>query len=106
MYASVRRYRVDPGQADELLHRIDAEFLPGLEQRDGFVAYQVVYDDQDRLTTITTFFDQQAAADSALLAAEWIRDNLQDYDIERLDVVNGEVAVSRAGSALLEPAHH
>ena len=42
MYCSVRRYRTDPGQMDELMHRIDEGFCEQLERGPGFVAYQAL----------------------------------------------------------------
>jgi hypothetical protein len=40
------------------------------------------------------------------MASSWIRENLADYDMERLAVETGELAVSRAREELLVPAHH
>jgi hypothetical protein len=40
------------------------------------------------------------------MAAEWIKQELSDIEIERLDASSGEIMVSRAESEVLEPAHH
>jgi hypothetical protein len=105
MYASIRRYRVDADQMDDLLHRVDTEFAEEISAQDGFVAYECL-DCDGELVTITMFRDRSAAEDSAQMAAAWIRDNLADYRIERTDMMTGEVAVSRARESVLEPAHH
>ena len=39
------------------------------------------------------------------MAAAWIRDNLSDVQIERVDAFVGETKVSRAIAEMLEPAH-
>jgi len=40
------------------------------------------------------------------LAAEWVKENLGEFEPERTEVIAGEVMVSRAASEVLEPAHH
>jgi hypothetical protein len=69
------------------------------------VGYQACDCGDGTLITLTTFHDSDAAANSATIAAAYIRDNLGDFDIERLDASNGEVKVSRAIAEMLQPAH-
>src|SRR5829696_6571055 len=106
MYASIRRYRGEAAEMDELLHKVDTDFAQYIEEMDGFVAYECVDGGDGSLCTISVFRDRAAAEASADAAAAWIRDALSDYKIERLDVFTGEVSVSRASSEMLEPAHH
>ena len=107
MYASIRRYRVDPAAMDDLLHMVDTDFAETVQEIDGFVAYECVDGGNGSLCTISMFRDRAAAEASTEAAAAWIRDNLAArYDIQRLDVFTGEVSVSRARSEMLEPAHH
>jgi hypothetical protein len=40
------------------------------------------------------------------MAAEFVREHLEAFQIERLEVFGGEVMVSRAAEKVLEPAHH
>jgi quinol monooxygenase YgiN len=107
MYASIRRYRVSPESMDELLHEVDTGFAENIQEMDGFVGYECVDCGNGTLLTISTFRDQQGAEASAEAAAAWVQETLSDrFDIERLDVFMGEVGVSRAREAMLEPAHH
>jgi len=106
MYATIRRYRGQADEMDELLHKIDTDFAQTMEEMDGFVAYECVDDGKGGLCTISVFRDRAAAEASTDAAAAWIRAELSDYKIERLDVFTGEVSVSRARSEMLEPAHH
>jgi hypothetical protein len=106
MHASVRRYKCDPAQMDELMHRVDEEFAEQVSGMAGFCDYQAIDCGDGMLITVTMFSDADAAERSVELAAEFVRDRLSDYEIERLDVSNGEVMVSRAASEMLEPAHH
>jgi quinol monooxygenase YgiN len=106
MFATIRRYRLNSGSMDALLHEIDVGFAEMIQEQDGFIAYEVMDCGDGHLTTISTFADREAAEASTDAAAAWIRENLADYDMERLDVSTGELAVSRAREEMLVPAHH
>jgi hypothetical protein len=110
MYASVRKYGVDAERVDELMHRVDETFAPRLEQMPGFVAYQAIDAGKDRggegvVFSVTICTDREAADRSAELAAEFVRDELGDVEIERLEAATGQVSVNRAMSEVLEAAH-
>jgi hypothetical protein len=104
MYASVRRYRCDPAQMDALLQIIDEEFVDLLIEQPGFCDYQAIDCGAGNLVTVSIFQDQEGADDSAQIAADFVRARLSDFQLERLDVSSGEVAVSRAAEEMLEPA--
>jgi hypothetical protein len=106
MYASIRRYRTDPAAIDDLLHMIDTDFAEQVQDIDGFVAYECLDCGDGMLCTISVFRDEAGVERSVEAAGAWVRDALSKYDIERLDVMNGELAVSRARREMLEPAHH
>ena len=105
MYTTIRRYHLERGSMDELLHLVDEGFAEQIQEMDGFVAYECVVDG-DELCTISVFRDRASAEATTQAAADWIRENVGDKaDLTRTDVFTGEVAVSRAQSAMLEPAH-
>jgi hypothetical protein len=106
MYASLRRYRMGAGSIDDLMHRVDVDFADALAQQPGFVAYQAIDCGADELLSITLFHDETGAAESNELAAEWVRENLAEFELERTEVIAGEVMVSRAAAEVLEAAHH
>jgi len=105
MYCSVRRYRMDPTRVDELMHRVDEGFAELIEREPGFVGYQVLDCGEGTIVTVTTCRDREGAENSIALAAGWIRDNLSDVEIERVDAFVGEAKVSRAIAEMLQPAH-
>jgi hypothetical protein len=110
MYASVRKYSVDAERVDELMHRVDEKFAARLEQMPGFVAYQAIDAGADRagegrVFTVTICNDREAADRSAEIAAEFVRDELGDMEVERLEAATGTVSVNRALSGVLEAAH-
>jgi hypothetical protein len=106
MFVSVRRYRMGAGSIDDLMHRVDVDFADALAQQPGFIAYQAVDCGDNEVMSITLFRDEAGAAESIELAAEWVKDNLGEFELERTEVIGGEAMVSRAASEVLEPAHH
>jgi quinol monooxygenase YgiN len=106
MYAMVRRYRTDPEDVDEVAHRVDTEFAEVVSREPGFCDYQVVDCGDGTTVSISIFADEEAARRSNQLAAEWVGQSLADIRFERVDAFGGEVLVSRAADAVLEPAHH
>ena len=110
MYASVRKYLMDPDRIDELMHRVDEEFCPRLEELPGFVAYQVIDAGADRsgkgvVFTVTVCHDRESAERTIEMAAEFVADELGDFDVDRLEAAAGQVKVSRAVSEMLEASH-
>jgi antibiotic biosynthesis monooxygenase len=106
MYASVRRYRVDPDQVSDLMHRVDTGFAEQIAGEPGFAGYQAVDCADGTIVTVTCFRDEASAEDSNERAAAWVAENLADLDVERVEVCGGEVMVSRAQAEMLEAAHH
>jgi hypothetical protein len=106
MYAMVRRYRADQDDVDEIAHRVDQEFAETLSAETGFCDYQLVDCGDGTVVSITMFEDEDGARRSNQLAAEWVGESLGDLRLERTDALGGEVLVSRAADAVLQPAHH
>jgi hypothetical protein len=107
MFASVRRYRLEAGSIDDLLHLVDTDFAESVQEMEGFVEYQVLECGNGEIVTITTFRDRRSAEASMELAADWVRDTLAArFDLTRLEAFLGEVAVSRARAAVLDPARY
>jgi hypothetical protein len=110
MFASVRQYSVEAARVDDLMHRVDEKFAARLEQMPGFVAYQAIDAGADRggagrVFTVTICTDRDAADRSAEIAAEFVRDELGDMEIQRLEAATGAVNVNRAVSEGLETIH-
>ena len=105
MYISIRTYRVGKGSIDDVMHRVDRDLAEAFAQEPGFISYHVARTGE-RMVASTTLFAQRDQADASNeLAAEWVADNLDDFEVERIGVIGGEVMVSRAMADVLEPAH-
>ena len=103
-FASVRRYRLRAGSIAALMHIVDSVFADQIGAMDGFEAYHAL-DCGGEIISISLLGDQATAEDSDERALEFVRRELGDFDIERTEVIGGEVVVSRAMAELLEPAH-
>jgi hypothetical protein len=106
MYASFRRYRMGAGSIDDAMHIADTEFADRLAEQPGFLDYQVVATSENMITSVTIFEDEEQCLATNDMAAEFVREHLGAFQIERLEVFGGEVMVSRAAEKVLEPAHH
>jgi hypothetical protein len=104
-FGSIRRYRLRSGSTDELMHIVDESFAERLSAMPGFFAYHVLDAGGGELLAVSLFGDQERAEDSDELALQFVRETLSDFDIERTEVLGGQVMVSRALAEVLEPAH-
>jgi hypothetical protein len=107
MFASVRRYRLQSGSIDDLLHLVDTDFAESVQEMDGFLEYQVLECGNGEIITITTFKDRRSAEESMGMAADWVHDTLaRKFDLARLEGFVGEVAISRASEDVTVPARY
>lgn len=104
MYVSIRRYRMAAGSIDALAHRIDGEFAPAISQEPGFVGYVAIDTGDGTVETVSVFADEASAHRSDELAAEYVAENLTEFELTRTDVTGGQVLVSRASPRILHPA--
>jgi hypothetical protein len=105
MFVSVRRYTMGAGSIDSLMHRIDQEFAPAISQEPGFVGYFAVDTADGTVETISIFHDRASAERSNELAADYVREKLDEFELTRTEVSGGEVLVSRMTAEALEEAH-
>jgi hypothetical protein len=105
MFASVRRYRLRTGSIGELMHIVDEVFADEIEAMDGFEAYHALDCGGGELVSISLLRDQAVAEESDERALAFVGRELGEFDIERTEVIGGEVVVRRAMATLLEPAH-
>jgi hypothetical protein len=104
-FGSVRRYQLRCGAVDDLMRVVDEKFADQIERLDGFEGYHAVDCGHGQILSISLFEDQQATEESDERALQFVRKHLAAFDIERTDILGGEVAVSRAQADLLLPTH-
>jgi hypothetical protein len=106
MFVSIRTYRIGKGSVEDVMHRVDRDLADAFAREPGFVSYEVAKTGDRTVASITMFHGHEEAEASNRLAAEWVSEELVDFDVERMGVISGEVMVSRANADILESAHH
>jgi hypothetical protein len=104
-FASLRRYMLRSGEVAGLMHTVDQIFADQLTEMDGFEAYHAVDCGRGEILSISMFRDRSACEESDERALRFVAEHLAGFDLERTEMIGGEVRVSRALSELLEPAH-
>ena len=104
-FATIRRYRLRSGSIEDLAHIVDVTFADRIRDMEGFEAYHVIDCGAGDVMSLGFFRDLPTAEESDEHALQFVRDELGDFDIERTEVIGGNVAVTRAMEELLEPAH-
>ena len=105
MYASLRTYRIGSGSVNAVLRRVDRDFAEALSREPGFVAYHAIDTGNDLVMTISLFHDRDQAEASNELAAQWVGEELSDFNVTRVGIIGGDAMVSRASAEILVPAH-
>ena len=79
MYAAIREYSVKPKFMNEVMQRIQGEFLHIINREPGFTAYYAVRVGNSGVVTISVFETQAGAEGSTPLALEWVKKNLEGF---------------------------
>ena len=96
MYASVRRYEMDPGSVDELMRRVEAGFVPIVSKASGFMAYYALDAGDGVVASINIFEDQAGAEESDRRAADWLKEIVASLLPNPPEVTAGDVRVHKA----------
>ena len=96
MFMSIRRYRVGPGQRDEVVRRVDEGWTDQLRSEPGFLSYHLVVSDPDELVSMTACLDEQTLARVVQKSAEWVGTRLMGLEVALEDQRLGPV-VSHLG---------
>jgi hypothetical protein len=96
MHASVRKFKVDIERMDEVLRRLAEGFVPRIAELPGFTAYHAVDAGHGILIAVTFGDDLEAVERTTEIGVEFVRDELSDVEIERVEAAHGEVRVSQA----------
>jgi hypothetical protein len=105
MFASMRRYRLQPDLQGEFMRRVDESFADQIAAQAGFVSYELIDCGDGDLFTLSFFLEAGQAERSRDLARRWTEEQLQDIEHVRYDAVHGESVVGRATPGMLEPIH-
>jgi hypothetical protein len=74
MYINVRRYQVEPQAVEEIVRRVEEEFVPIVSQAPGFVAYYALDAGDGVIASISLFDGSTGAEASHQRSAAWVRE--------------------------------
>ena len=79
MYVSIRKYSIKPGCLEEVMRRIQREFVFLIRQETGFLDYYALRVGPNEVLTISVFDTQAGAEGATPLAFEWVHQNLERF---------------------------
>jgi heme-degrading monooxygenase HmoA len=94
MFASIRRYNVKRGSAEELTRRVEEGFLPLMRQMQGSRSYYLLDGGPDVLITISLFDSADEAFASNEKAADWVRNNVLEFTRGMPEVMVGHILIA------------
>jgi hypothetical protein len=94
MFASIRKYRVRRGSAEQLALRVQGSFVPLIRQMPGFQGYYLLDGGPDVLITISMFDSVDAAVASNEVSANWVRNNVLEFTKGMPEVMVGNALIA------------
>ena len=79
MYAAIRKYSIKPQFMNEVMQRIQEEFLHIISRQPGFTAYYALRVGNDEVLTLSVFETQAGAEGSTPLGFEGVKQNLAGF---------------------------
>lgn len=93
MYASIRKYYLIPGTAEEFMQRVQEGFVPLISQVQGFRAYYVLQVRDDQVISVSLFDSPAGAEESVRRAADWVAKNISSFIQGRSEIAVGHVRI-------------
>ena len=81
------------GSVDELMHKLDKEFIPIINKEPGYIAYYVIDSGDGVVTAISMFEDEATSQVSNQRAEDWVTENLGPMVPGKANVISGTVMV-------------
>jgi heme-degrading monooxygenase HmoA len=95
VYVAIRQYEMGAGDLDDLLQATEEGLADALSALPGFVRYEVITSGSDEIVSLTTFEDEDSAVRSNQVAAAFVRDHLQQWELNLTSAMSGEIGISR-----------
>jgi hypothetical protein len=94
VYATIRRLRCQPGQAQAVADLINAEYLAQLREIPGAVSYALASVGDDVISSFGLFTDEASANEANARALSWTKERLGPLVASPLEALEGEVLVN------------
>jgi len=99
MFAAIRYYQADPPSIDEVVRRVQNDFVPLVRDTQGFVSYFILIpsERENEIVSVSVFEDREGAQESNRKAADWVEQNLSELLRPAPEFADGRVVVYEAG---------
>ena len=99
MFAAIRYYQADPPSIDEVVRRVQNDFVPLVRDTQGFVSYFILIpsERENEIVSVSVFEDREGAQESNRKAADWVAQNLSELLRPAPEYADGRVVVYEAG---------
>jgi heme-degrading monooxygenase HmoA len=98
VYAAIRQYEMGAGALEDLLRIADEGLADALAALPGFVRYEVIASGSDEIVSVTVFDDEASVVRSNQVAAAFVRDELQRFELNLTSAMSGQVGITRSGT--------
>jgi heme-degrading monooxygenase HmoA len=95
-YAAIRQYEMGAGSVSEFVRIVDEGLAETLSGQPGFLGYHMITSGADEVVSVSVYDDEESAVRSNQLAAEFVHDRLQQFQLNLTVAMSGEVRVSRS----------
>jgi hypothetical protein len=93
MYMVIRRYAMEPSKVDEVIRKVDEQYLEKVRLLPGFEGYFVLDSGEGKISSVTLSADKDAAHAATRLSKEWVDTWLKDVHLELVETLEGPVVV-------------
>lgn len=99
MFAAIRYYQADSPSIDEVVRRVQNDFVPLVRDTQGFVSYFILIpsERENEIVSVSVFEDREGAQESNRKAADWVEQNLSELLRPDPEFADGRVVVYEAG---------
>jgi hypothetical protein len=93
MYAAVRHYHFNKEQSEKIDQLVQDIFMPLLKKAQGFISYYWLDTGEGEGASLSVFGDKAGADQSIQIAAQFVKEHLADFVMEKTEVIEGPVKV-------------
>jgi hypothetical protein len=91
MFAVIRHYHFDSNDGAEIDRQIREEFVPIVKNAKGFVRYYWLDTGKGEGASVSVFKDKAGADESMRLAAEYVKEHLSKFLIQKPEIIEGPI---------------
>jgi hypothetical protein len=93
MYMVIRRYAIQPSKVDEVVRKVDEQYLEKLRLLPGYEGYYVLDAGEGKISSVTVSADKDAAHAATRLSKEWVDTWLADVHMDLVETIEGPVVI-------------